>query len=353
MAATTQEIVRFSERELMQRTERAAIAQAAKAKAEVEARYSMAMLNRRDMDDVRQRVLHECGRYEFAMAARYKVPNRGEGFTIRFAEAVAAHLGNIYVSAPVIVEDDDQRTICVTVMDLERNLTWTKDVVIIKTVERKSADGREVVRYRQKADGGSIAIVRATDEELLTKENSLVSKAARTGIERVIPPDLKVECLQRIKETLNNRDKDDPDAVRKSIADGFADLGVMPKDLKEYLGCELSALQPAEFPALRELYMGIKDGHTTWRDVMAQKRGDQQGDGDNPKDSSLKDKVKKATAKPEPVRVYDGFDDPNVPDPMNVPVGHKIYVKLPDGATKLYACNATQSGWLEVIADKA
>jgi hypothetical protein len=240
-------------------------------------------------------------------------------------------------------------------MDLEKNLTWTKDVVIIKTVERKDPTGREIVRYRQKSDGGSIAIVRATDEELLTKENALVSKAARTGIERIIPPDLKVECLRRIRETLVNKDKDDPDSARKGIADGFADLGIMPKDLKDYLGCELSALQPAEFPALRELYMALKDGHATWRDVVAQKRGEQSdGDGDKSKKSTaLKDKVKNATSpKRGPVIEYDDWDDPRLPDPINVPVGHQIYVKLAEG-TKLFAANAQQSGWIEVIADKS
>jgi len=281
----------------MMQAERSAIAQAAKAKAEVEARYSMAMLNRRDMDDVRARLLKDCQRPEFAKAARYKIPNRGEGFTIRFAESAMAHLGNMYVSAPCIVEDEYQRTICVTVMDLERNVTWTKDVVILKTIERKDHAGREVVRFRQKADGGTIAIVRATDEELLTKENSLVSKASRTGIERVIPPDLKAECLLAINTTIAAKIKDDPDSERKEIADAFLKLNILPSHLKEYLETELSQVAPAELAALRELYTAIREGHTTWRDVMAAKRAEDGAD-EEPGSESLKDKLKRATGAP-------------------------------------------------------
>ena len=42
--------------------ETAALAMAAQAKAAVQARYLMAMENRRDMDVVRQRILKECNR---------------------------------------------------------------------------------------------------------------------------------------------------------------------------------------------------------------------------------------------------------------------------------------------------
>lgn len=344
----------FAERELMLSAERAAVAQAAKAKAEVESRFVMAMQNRRDWDNVRISLLHECERLDFARECWYRVPNRGEGFSIRFAEAAISHMGNIYTSAPVIVEDDYQRTVCVTVLDLERNITYTKDIVVSKTVERKSPEGREVIRFRQKADGGSIAIVRATDEELLSKENSLVSKTLRTGVIRIVPPDLKAECKARIAATIKAGDAADPDGERKKIADAFADVGVKPSDLKEYFGCELDQFQPAEFQTLRELYTALKEGHVSWRELIAQKRAEKQ-DGDpleKPAPSPLKDRVKKAAEKKEPVREYDGWDDPNRPDPMNVPIGHQIYVKLPEG-TKLYACNAQQSGWIEVVAEKS
>src|SRR5579884_1382425 len=87
----------FAERELMLQTERAALAQAAKAKAEAEARFVMALQRPRDWD-VRVSLKRECERPEFAKAARYKIPNRGEGFTIRFAEAAAAHMSNVMIS---------------------------------------------------------------------------------------------------------------------------------------------------------------------------------------------------------------------------------------------------------------
>src|SRR5260221_14526718 len=98
----------FGEREMMMQAERAAIAQSAKAKAEVVARFIVALQRPRDMDDVRARLLRERERPEFAKAARYPVPNPGSGFTLSFAEAAMPHMGNMYVSAPCIFEDEYQ-----------------------------------------------------------------------------------------------------------------------------------------------------------------------------------------------------------------------------------------------------
>lgn len=263
----------FSANERRLSAEMSAIVLAARAKAEVESRYIYAERHQRDMDDVRIRLLADCDRYDFAKAARYKIPNRGEGFTIRFIERVLDLMGNVYAPSYVIYEDDERRTIRTAVLDLERNVTWEKDVTVTKTVERADVTGREVVRYRAKADGSTIAIVRATDEELLTKEASATSKAQRTNGQRLVPPGLLEEAKSLIEATMQKKAKDDPDGERKAIADAFASLGVLPSHLKAYLGVELGQVSPAELVKLRELFTAIREGHTTWREIMIEKQG--------------------------------------------------------------------------------
>jgi hypothetical protein len=282
--------------------EMAAITLSARAKAEVEARFVYSERNPRDWDDVRVRVLADCERFEFAKAARYKIPNRGEGFTIRFVERTLALMGNLYCPSYVIYEDDERRTIRATVIDLERNVTWERDVTVQKTVERQDSTGREVVRIRQKADGGRIAIVRATDEELLSKEGSAISKAQRTNGQRLIPPGLLEEAKTAIEATLNKKVLDDPEAERKAIADAFASLGVLPSQLKDYLGCELAQIAPAELVGLREVFTAIREGHVTWRELVADRRTAQEQAGvaeppmiDKSRTSALKDRLRKSS----------------------------------------------------------
>lgn len=346
----------FAARELMQQAERAAVQVAAQAKAEVEARYLMALRRPRDWDEVRVALLQNCKHPTFAKAARYKVPNRGEGFTIRFAEALAQHMGNIYAPTFVIYEDDERRIVRVTPTDLERNITWSKDVTINKTVERQNADGRELIRVRRKADGGTVSIVRATEEEMIAKENALVSKAARTGVLRMVPPDLLEECLQAVRQTISNKDAEDPEAQRKEIADAFARQGVTPVKLKEFLGCELSEVAPSELQGLREIYQALREGNVTWREIMSEKRRGPEDDATTePKPSEFKERLRTKQRVPRQEdkdaedgdlkaiqrAKWDALPDLSVfPDAMEYAVGAVIKV-----SGELYHSNLDRTAW--------
>src|ERR1051326_1796918 len=283
----------FGARELMRQAERAAVAQAAQAKAEVEARYMMAIKAPRDIDQVRIGLLRDCERFTFAKASRYKIPNRGEGWTIRFAEAAVRHMGNVYIPSVLIYDDEERRVIRVTATDLECNLTWPKDVTISKTIERYDSAGRDVGRTRTTTSGKLIYIVRATDEELAVKENSLVSKAARSNALRLVPPDILEECLTAVTATLQKNAKDDPEAERKAIADEIGRAHVLPAQLKAYLGCELAQVSPADLVELRQLYVALREGNTTWRECMAEREAKK--DEGKPSGAKLREKLYKHT----------------------------------------------------------
>ncbi len=264
--------------------ETATVAAAAQAEALVKARFTMAALRPRDLDTVRLRMLAAARRPAFARIARFAKPQGKKknketgkweqtiivGWSIRAAEEVIRALGNIDVQKRSIFDDNKHRIIAVSVLDLESNSGETIEVVVRKTVERsKLGEGQTAISTRINNYGEPVFIVDATDDELLTKANALASKAKRNAALGLCPGDLLDEMLDEVTATLERKDKEDPDATRKALIDGFASLGVLPAQLKAFLGHEAIVLQPAELKQLREMYTAIKSSEATWDDFVA------------------------------------------------------------------------------------
>lgn len=267
----------FGTRELAVTGETASSALAEQARASVQARYVMAMQRPRSWDTVRVNLLNECKRKSFAAVGRYRKPVGGgavEGFSIRFAEAAMRCATNMLAESPAIHDDARQRIVRVIVTDLESNSTWQRDVVVRKVVERsKLAQGQTPISSRTNSSGRTVYLVEATDEDLLNKENALVSKAVRTGILRLMPGDILDECEAQMATTRRAEIDADPAAARRKVVDAFAALNVSPTRLEEYLGHPLAEVSPAELDDLRALYQGIKDGETTFAAALEERQG--------------------------------------------------------------------------------
>lgn len=273
--------------------ETAISAVAAQARAIIEARYVMALQRPRDFDEVRTRILKECKRPRFADVARYLKPvGKGiEGPSIRFAEAALRCMGNATADSAVIYEDARKRIIRVTVTDLESNLPYSNDIMIEKTVERsKVRDGQVVVSTRTNTYGKTVYIVEATEDDLLNKQNALVSKSLRTLILRILPGDILEEAMDQVVATQRDRDAKDPDEARKRMVDAFSALGVKPSDLKQWLGHDIGTSSPAELADLRAVYAAIREGETNWKDSLEHRmKGSAPSTDDKPK--TAKEKV--------------------------------------------------------------
>jgi hypothetical protein len=253
----------------------AATAVAAQAKALIEARYIMAIRRPRDMDVVRERMLKECARPSFAAVARYTKPIGKDkskwptGPSIRFAEAAVRNMTNITVETMTVYDDREKRIVRVTVTDLEANVPYSQDVTISKTIERRQKkDGDTVLATRTNSYGDILYILEATDDDIINKQQALISKAVRTLGLRLIPGDIVDECMDQVLLTQRNADAEDPDAAKRKLFDAFATLGVRAEQIKEYLGHDAASLAPKELVDLRSLYAAIRDGEATWRDVM-------------------------------------------------------------------------------------
>lgn len=264
---------------------------AEQARAQVEARFIMAAHRPRDIDKVRVSLLKECSRSGFAETARYRRPagrkkneQTGrwedvyiEGPSIRFAEAALRHMGNVDIQSPTIYEDDEKLQARVLVTDLETNTTYSRDVVIRKTTEKKSLrEKQKPIDIRVNSHGDTVYIVPATDSEVEMKLGAAVSKSIRTLGLRIVPGDVIEECMETCVTVRDAKIKKDPDGERKRMIDGFAAIGVMPDALKAYVGQELPTLSPAQIGELRDLYLAIKDGITTWADVQRARNEDEE-----------------------------------------------------------------------------
>lgn len=285
-------------------TETSTAHSAALAKAGVEARFTVAINRPRDMDEARLKLLADCKRPLFAELARYSKPVGGskiEGPSIRLVEAAIKAMGNISTGSVVTYEDGEKRIIRVTVCDLESNSTYETDVVVQKTVERRNLKrGQTAQSTRTNSYGETVYVVEASDDDLLNKQGALVSKAIRTLGLRILPGDLVDEAMYRALETTRATDKADPSAARKKILDAFAERGVRPEQIRQYLGHEIDVIPPNELETLRATYAAIRDGHTTWDEVVAAKASSE--DAPKSKVSAAKDALRKTETTVEPTK---------------------------------------------------
>ncbi len=287
--------------------ETSAHAAAAHSKALVEAKFIVAIKRPRNPDTARDRMLRDCKRPRFAESAIYRLPRAGKeivGPSIRLAEAMLRHWGNVDIGSPTLYDDEEKRIVRVSVTDLESNLSYSRDITIRKAVERRSLrKGQRALSHRTNSQGQIVYTVAATDDEILAKEAALVSKWIRNLGLRLIPPDIKEEALDIIADTIRSRIKEDPDAEKKRLMDGFSELGVKPTDLVDYLGHSLDAVVPAELETLRGVFVALRDGEITWAEILegkgveAKAASGKSENGESAKDlTAAKDKMRQKRA---------------------------------------------------------
>lgn len=274
-----------------QRAETAAIQVAKEAEAQVNARFIMAIKHPRNEDQAAMKIVNTCKNLLFAEKSIYKKPvgkkqvggkwvqNYIEGPSIRFAEEMARHWKNFYINSSAVYEDETKRIVRVMVLDLEANLDYDKTITIEKTVERKSAKGREVIEERLNSYGERVFIVKTTDDELINKENALASKAIRNGILRCIPEHILAQAMKEARKTLKEGVNRDPAGAKREVMSNLANLNILPKDIEEYLGHALDHVTSDEIADLKVIFLSIKDGQTTWKEIIGGKIEDAETTG--------------------------------------------------------------------------
>ncbi len=259
----------------------AAAAARAGAITEMQALFALAVRFPRNLEALRQNLLRECADPVFAEQAVYSLRFGGgdpvRGPSIRFAEAVMRYLENAEISSLMVADTPStqtragSRTWRVTMADYQYRRRWSHEVTIDKTVERRNAAGRTVYSSRPNSDGHTVFIVSATDAELLAKENSAISKAQRNLIVKWLDRSILADAQEAIARTNENSAAQNPEQAKRDLIDGFGGIGIPVGELERYCGQSLSTLVPKQVAELRELYVGLRDGHVTWLDCITER----------------------------------------------------------------------------------
>jgi len=270
----------FGEQRLAMSGETLSSVLAAQAESETKMRFFIAQQCPRSMDTVRTQLLASIERPGFAGSAQrdstggeawYRKPiGKGvEGFSIRFAEEVIRCFKNLDVSSKIVHETDAFRLVSVKVLDLESNIAFPSQMIIEKIVERKYLKkGQSAISSRINSSGEPVHTVEATPDEVLQRQNALISKAIRNAVLRLVPGDILAECKNRIMDIRRGADANDPNAYRRRVCDMYAQIGVEPTDLEEYIGHTLKNITPPEQERLQDLYDEITKGNLSWAEVM-------------------------------------------------------------------------------------
>jgi len=273
MITDNKQMAPFTPQRSLMASDPAAVAAGEAVKARIQAAYSMAIYSPRNLDQARAKILRMCEIPEFAEKVEYSKPignTKIKGLSIRFAEIALSLCQNILTEAQLLYEDDDIKRIRISALDLETNTQFSRDVSIKKTVERKSKKGREedYLSERKNSQDQTVYLLRATEDEVLTKESAWVSKFIRTEGLRLIPADIKEEATKKAREVLAKRDREDPNAAKKRILDSFSRLNIWPADIEKYLGHKSDNISPAEIADLRTVYSAIESGEATWAEYV-------------------------------------------------------------------------------------
>lgn len=255
----------------------AAIAVASKERALIEGAYIMAKKFPRNEDEARAKILHTCSNYTFAEKAKYAKPignTKIIGPSIRLAEEMFRQWGHLRVEGTILYDDPRRRLVQVSALDLQTGANGIMQFPIEKTVERKNAAGREILAERTNSTGEKINIVVATEDEVMVKQNAILSKYRRNLILQIIPNDILVDALTRVDETIKKGVAANPDREKKVVMDNFSKIGVMPTELEKYLGHPIAQIVPEEIVELKEVYATIAEGEDTWKNILAAKLGE-------------------------------------------------------------------------------
>ncbi len=272
--STKQMVVKEPPREAIEEQERTPLQSGAIAHAQ--ARYAMAQARPRSVEQARVELLRECESYAFAEKARYSLARGREtisDFSVRLAGAASRVWQNMMTEVQIVNETPELRVLRVTVVDLEANNSWGGEVSVEKKVLRKKRPPDNPPPERFNAFGEPLYAVAASEEEMAIKTAAQVSKAARSAILRHLPVWLKEECEEKLAQTVQAGVENSKTKVLRKLVESYGELGIQPRQLEGFLGHAVGQSSAKEVETLRGLWVGIRDGHTTWVEALATRGG--------------------------------------------------------------------------------
>jgi hypothetical protein len=213
--------------------------------AEVQAAMILARKFPRNEQAALDRMMVAFQRQGLAEQALYSYSRGGSEITgpsIRAAEAIAQHWGNLQFGIRELSQDNGVSTIETFAWDVETNVRQVK-VFQVKHVRSKRS--------------GNVKLTDPRDVyELVANQGARRLRACILGI---IPGDIVEAVVNQTDETLKAKADTSPAAIKK-LTEAFAAMGVSKEMLEKRIQRRLDAITPAQIVALRKVYNSLKDG---------------------------------------------------------------------------------------------
>lgn len=214
---------------------------------EVRAAMVIAKQFPRDEMAAADRILQSCQRTTLAEAAVYVYPKGGAqvtGPSIRLAEAMARHWGNLQWGIRELSQSNGESIMEAFCWDVENNSKQVKQFTVphvrhTRNGQHQLRDPREI--YELTANHGA--------------------RRLRACILAIIPADVTEAAVKQCEMTQANAAQVDADSI-KAMVNAFAEVGVSKQMLEARVGHRLTveATISAELLALRRIWRSIKDG---------------------------------------------------------------------------------------------
>lgn len=217
----------------------------ARAVAEVKAQVIMARQYPRDPVQATDRILAECDRSTLAEKAIYSFPKGGQQITgpsIRLAESIARHWGNIAAGVVEIERIGEESAMLAYAWDLETNTMIRKEFRVPHT--RDTKQGKKTL---------------TDDRDIYEMTANQGARRLRSCILALIPGDVVDAAVSRAEKTLVAKIGDVKEASIKML-DAFASMGVTKLMIEKRLRHRIDSIQAAEIVTLKTVYASIRDG---------------------------------------------------------------------------------------------
>lgn len=204
----------------------------------------------RDEKDAIDRILNSCSRESLAAVAIYQYSRGGtdiQGPSVRLAEAIAQHWGNIESGWREIERQKGHDGVGVSVIEA---FAW--DLQSNYRVPRVFT----VRHWRDTKKGGYPLTDERDIYELCANQ---AARRVRACLLAVIPGDVVEEAQRQCDITLNAKADTSPEAQKK-IVEAFGAVGVTRAQIEARIQRRMDAITPAQVVQLRKILSSLKDG---------------------------------------------------------------------------------------------
>jgi len=195
--------------------------------------------------EVADKIGNDCQRPTLAEHAVYSYSRGGSlvsGPSIRLAEALARHWGNLQYGYRELERREGVSTVEAFAWDVETNTRRTQVFHIshIRNTKKgsyKLEDERDIY-------------------ELMANQ---ASRRVRACILALIPADLVEYAVQQCEATLKAHADTSAEGIKKMLT-AFEEYGVSRQQLEGRVACRLEAIHPAQMVGLKKIYASLRDG---------------------------------------------------------------------------------------------